>query len=127
MTTPPNATNNNDIADRLYDVASAWVENNAGVTVPTLIPLATHLMAAVQKMTANGNGEKKKLAVVHVVKRLIDDTVKEDGEKTTMLLMVNNLLPTAIDAIIALTSSGALRKWWKHVRAACCRGGSVER
>lgn len=114
MTTP----NNNDIADRLYDVASAWVENNTEVTVSTLIPLSTHLMAAVQKMAVKGNGEKKKLAVIHVVKRLINDAVKDDGEKAIMLTMVNNLLPTAIDSIIALTSSGALRKWWKQI--ACC-------
>jgi len=116
MTTPTN-----DISYRLYEVAFVWVKDNEPVSSTTLIPLATHLMAAVQKMTTKGNGGKKKLAVLHVIKRLVNDTIEEEEKRATMLAMINTVLPPAIDAIIMLTSSGALRKWWKSLQKACCR------
>jgi len=107
------------LADQLYDSAKKWVESNAPLDASTIIPLATHLMAAVQKMSAPGNGPQKKDAVLIVVRRLITDTVEED-KQATLRTLTDSVLDPAIDAIVALTSSGALRKWWKRVKQACC-------
>lgn len=111
-----------DFTDQLYETSKEWLtkSNTDGITAANLIPLATHLMTAVQNMAAPGNGAKKKTAVIHVVNRLIEDTIKEKGDKTKLLLTANTILPPAIDAIIALAASGALRKWWKRLLARCC-------
>jgi hypothetical protein len=111
-----------DFTDQLYEIATEWLtkSNTDGITAASLIPLATHLMTAVQKMAAPGNGAKKKTAVIHVVNRLIEDTIKEKEDKIILLRTTNIILPPAIDAIIALATSGALRKWWKRLLARCC-------
>ena len=110
------------LADQLYDSAKKWTESNAPLDPTTLIPLVTHLMAAAQKISTPGNGSEKKAAVLTVVRRLINDTV-EDGKKETLLTLTDSILDPAIDAIVALSSSGALRKWWKQVKKACCCRG----
>ena len=108
-----------DISDKLYDIAKQWIQNNDSLNTATLIPFATHLMAAVQKLSGPNSGLAKKEAVMNVTKRIINDTV-EEGSKETLLKLSESLLGPAIDAIIALSSSGALRKWWKQVKKACC-------
>ena len=110
------------LADQLYDSAKKWTDSNAPLDPTTLIPIVTHLMAAAQKISTPGNGSEKKAAVLQVVRRLINDTV-EDGQKETLLTLTDSILDPAIDAIVALSSSGALRKWWKQVKKACCCRG----
>ena len=107
------------LSDQLYDSANAWVEHNDQLDATTIIPLATHLMAAAQKFSAPGNGLAKKNAVISVVKRLIEDKAPAE-KKETLLALVDSILSPAIDAIVALSGSGALRKWWKQVKKACC-------
>jgi hypothetical protein len=107
------------LSDQLYDSAKEWMAHNNEMDATTIIPLATHLMSAAQKMSAPGNGLEKKNAVINVVKRLINDTVSED-KRNTLLTLVDSILSPAIDAIVTLSSSGALRKWWKQVKKVCC-------
>ena len=107
-----------NLENQLYDVAKKWIKGEE-LSAVTLIPLATELMAIAQKKTTRGNGARKKQAVLTVITRVIEDFVAADKQQE-ILNLVNTLLPPAIDAIVALSSSGALRKWWKRVMQRCC-------
>lgn len=107
-----------NLENKLYDVAKKWIQGEE-LSAVTLIPLATELMAVAQKKTSKGHGARKKQAVITVITRIIEDFVAEDKQQE-ILTLVNTLLPPAIDAIVALSSSGALRKWWKQMLQRCC-------
>ena len=109
----------NTLDNQLYDVAKKWISGNEELSAVTLIPLATNLMAYAQKKSTSNSGAQKKAAVINVVNRIIEDCVAEDKQQQIMEL-ANSILPTAIDAIVALSASGALRKWWKQLTR-CCR------
>jgi hypothetical protein len=107
-----------NLENQLYDVAKKWIRGEE-LSAVTLIPLATKLMATAQNKTTKGNGARKKQAVITVITRIIEDFVSEDKQEE-IISLVNTLLSPAIDAIVALSSSGVLRKWWKQMLQRCC-------
>ena len=86
----------------------------------SIILIATNAMVLVERVPGLTGLERKEL-VLQVLRKLIGDLVTDPAAAAALLLVVNNVLPTAIDQIVAATNGKLdINKWWVNVKKNLC-------
>lgn len=114
---------NDPVADELYTVAKMWIVNNEVPQASNLIAFASMLMTQAQTLVAGRNrGLYKKQLVLGILRRIVDNDIpfENDESKQQFVQLVNVLVPPAIDTLVLLSKTDALKKWWRHIRKTIC-------
>lgn len=111
--------NYTECVDKLYESLKNITEGQK-LTTMNVILVSTHLMQIVEKYP-NINGSQKKETVIHVLKKLVIDTLDGDDEKA-LLLFIETFLPSVIDIIIAVDKKELAVKVKKGFKScfSCC-------
>lgn len=108
---------------RIYNIAQSWVNQNEKPGPANIVAFATSLMVSIQRLVT-GRGAYKKQVVLTVLRKVIADEVEFDSEadKKTVLTLVDTLVPPAIDVIVDIATSNAMKKQCKACvrRFPCC-------
>jgi hypothetical protein len=105
-----------DLINKLYNTIS---DKKLSITNVTIITAS--LMQIVQKYDVV-NGYEKKAIILHVLKKLIDETIDDKEEKTSLLIFIDLFLPSVIDTIKSVDIKEIYIKNQKHLKKFffCC-------
>ena len=108
------ATPDDAIMSHLYDVAQSWLSGHEEPGPANIIAFATVLMAAAQRLKADGPA--KKAAVLAIMKKIVSEfEYKTPEDKAAVLLLVDTLVPPAIDEIKNVATQLGNTSW------PCCK------
>ena len=86
---------------RVYEIAEDWIKDHEPPCVANIVPFATNLMSAVQKIvTERGRGSYKARVVMTVARKIVRTVeYKNDADRQAAIDLVENMLPGALTAI----------------------------
>ena len=87
--------------ERVYEIAKDWVLENEAPNVNNVVPFATNLMSACQKLvTGRGRGSYKARIVMTVARRIVREVQYDsEADRKAAIDLVENVLPGALTAI----------------------------
>jgi len=110
------------LVDTLYDRFRGAV-GISEVDADTIVSITTLAMVVVDRQK-NMSGEDKKQLVLHLLKRLVNDTDMIDKDKDATILVINAIVPSVIDTIINATKGGfdinRVKSRWEWIKKNCC-------
>jgi len=83
--------------DELYKYIKSIHENK--ITTLNIILITSELIQIVEKYK-NLTGGQKKMLVINVIKKIINEQVSSEEEKIALNLIINNVVPQAIDGFV---------------------------
>ena len=103
------------VVNEIYSIAASWCEQNSKPDMATMVPFATLMMTAVQRLVKEkGRGEYKAKVVMTVARRIVEEqTYESEADKQTVLMLVETMIPPALAAIKSASTSLAQNppKW----------------
>ena len=85
---------------RLYDEVESIISNKK-IDAGSMISVVTLLMKTVDKYT-DVNGIQKKEVVLAVLRKIIEETVKDESERQNILYLADQAVPAVIDTIVSI-------------------------
>jgi hypothetical protein len=87
--------------ERVYEIAKDWIQENEAPSVSNIVPFATNLMSAAQKIvTERGRGAYKARIVMTVARKIVREAKYEnDADRQAAIDLVETMLPSALTAI----------------------------
>lgn len=95
-------TSGNSLLDKMEQLYN-YVKKTLGaqkINATSIIIITNNLMQIVEKYN-DLSGNQKKMLVIDTIKRIINETINDELEKTNLLLIVDLTLPKVIDTIIS--------------------------
>lgn len=107
--------------DRLYTELKAIIRENGKLTTSNIVTIVITLMQTVDSY-GDVKGPEKKATVLHVLKRLINDTMNSDSDATAVTQLVDMTVPVLIDSLVSIDKKQIIIKTKKCLAKlfACC-------
>lgn len=112
-----------EIADELTNSLNAILQSNR-LSPENLIYIVTNLMNIAGRYKILKGREKKELVII-LINKAIDESQLKDNVKSTLKIMLQNIVPNAIDVIVDVSKGKykfkylpKIARWFKNCK--CC-------
>ena len=92
---------NDPNVERIYEIAQDWILEHEAPCAANIVPFATNLMSAAQKIiVGRGRGSYKARVVMTVARKIVRDVKYEtEADRQAAIDLVETMLPGALTAI----------------------------
>lgn len=89
----------NKIVDEIYDNIEFIIENKQ-VNTATIVSITVSLMKNVE-LYPQLSGEDKKKVVLHLLNKIVDEEIPDEGELQNVKMILQTTIPIMIDTIVS--------------------------
>ena len=88
-----------DKMEQLYTYVKTTLGNQK-ISAASIMTIANNLMQIIEKY-GDLTGNQKKMLVIDTIKRVINETIDDDSDRSNLLMIADLTLPTVIDTLVS--------------------------